>query len=149
MMHKALCSFEEVPYWLLRSSIKFQGHADWKIDDLNPIWVRLQGRSQLSNPSDLPCIISDYLWSYGDHSISIFIYLFIYLIHNTSPVCLCSVKACHIIKRPPELLSGGVFLTLHYHMHFINNRNEEMQAKILEFSADRMQLPLHILILGM
>ena len=25
-----------------------------KTDDLNPIWVRLQGRSQLSNPSDLP-----------------------------------------------------------------------------------------------
>ena len=29
-----------------------------KIDDLNPIWVRLLGRSQLSNPSDLPC------WNY-------------------------------------------------------------------------------------
>ena len=26
-----------------------------KIDDLNPIWVRLQGRSQLSNSSGLPC----------------------------------------------------------------------------------------------
>ena len=26
-----------------------------KINDLNPIWVRLLGRSQLSNPSDLPC----------------------------------------------------------------------------------------------
>ena len=26
-----------------------------KIDDLNPIWVRLLGRSLLSNPSDLPC----------------------------------------------------------------------------------------------
>ena len=26
-----------------------------KIDDLNPIRVRLLGRSQLSNPSDLPC----------------------------------------------------------------------------------------------
>ena len=34
-------------------------------------------------------------------------------------------------------------------MHFINNRNEEIQAKILEFSADRMQQPLHVLILGM
>ena len=40
----------------LGSSIKFQGHAGWKIDDLNPIWVRLLGRSQLSNPSDLPCL---------------------------------------------------------------------------------------------
>ena len=48
-----------------------------------------------------------------------------------------------------EPLSRDVFLTLHYHMHFINNRNEEIQAKILEFSADRMQQPLHVLILGM
>ena len=38
-----------------RSSTKFQGHMGWKVDDLNPIWVRLLGRSQLSNPSDLPC----------------------------------------------------------------------------------------------
>ena len=29
----------------------------WKIDDLNPIWVRLLGWSQLSNPLDLPCYI--------------------------------------------------------------------------------------------
>ena len=41
----------------LGSSIKFQGHTGWKIDDLNPIWVRLLSRSQLSNPSDLPCYI--------------------------------------------------------------------------------------------
>ena len=27
----------------------------WKIDDFNPVWVRLLGRSQLSNPSDLHC----------------------------------------------------------------------------------------------
>ena len=62
-------------------------------------------------------IISDYSWSYGDHSISTFvywlIYLFIdlstylliyqsiYLIHNSSPISLCSVKACHMIKLPP------------------------------------------------
>ena len=46
-------------------------------------------------------------------------------------------------------LSRSIFLTLHYHMHFINNRNEEIQAKILEFSADRMQQLLHVLILGM
>ena len=48
-------SIEEVPYCFLRSSIKFQGHGGWKIDDLNPIWIRLLGRSQLSNPTDLPC----------------------------------------------------------------------------------------------
>ena len=53
MMHIAWSSIEEVPYCFWRSSVKFQGHR--KIDDLNPIWVRLLGRSQLSNPSDLPC----------------------------------------------------------------------------------------------
>ena len=54
MMHKAWCRIEEVHYYFSRSSIKFEGHTGWKID-LNPIWVRLLGRSQLSNPSDLPC----------------------------------------------------------------------------------------------
>ena len=55
MMQKAWSSIEEVPYCFFGSSIKFQGHTGWKIDDLNPIWVRLLGRLQLSNPSDLPC----------------------------------------------------------------------------------------------
>ena len=45
-----------MPYCFLGSSIKYQGHTGWKIDDLNPVWVRLLGRSQLSNPSDLPCL---------------------------------------------------------------------------------------------
>ena len=53
-MHKARCSIEEMPCFS-RSSIKFQGHTGWFIDDLNPIWVRLLGRSQLSNSSDLSC----------------------------------------------------------------------------------------------
>ena len=55
MMHKAWCSIEEVPYYFSKSSIEFQGHTGWKIDNLYPIWVRLLGRLQLSNPSDLPC----------------------------------------------------------------------------------------------
>ena len=50
----------------LGSSIKFQGHTGWKIDYLNPIWVRLLGRSQLSNPSDLPCC---FLWSMTKHKV--------------------------------------------------------------------------------
>ena len=54
-MHKAWCDVEEVPYNFLSASIKFEGHTGWKIDNLNPFWVRLLGRSQLSNPSDLPC----------------------------------------------------------------------------------------------
>ena len=58
MMHKAWCSIEEVPYYFSRSSIKFQGHTGWKIDDLDQIWLRLLGGSQLSNPSDLPCYVS-------------------------------------------------------------------------------------------
>ena len=44
-----------MPYCFPRSSIKLQGHTSWKIDDLDQIWARLLGRSQLSNPSDLPC----------------------------------------------------------------------------------------------
>ena len=53
-MRKAGCTIEEVPYCFSRSSIKFQGHTGSKIDDLKPVWIRLLGRSQLSNPSDLP-----------------------------------------------------------------------------------------------
>ena len=58
MMHKAWCSTGEVPYYFGGSSINFQGDTGWKIDNLNPIWVRLLGRSQQSNPSDLPCFNS-------------------------------------------------------------------------------------------
>ena len=57
MMHKACCSINEVPCCYYKSSIKIQGHTGWKINDLNPIWIRLLGRLQLSNPSDLPCFI--------------------------------------------------------------------------------------------
>ena len=86
-------------------------------------------------------IISDYLWSYGDHSISTFIYLFIYLsiylsiyLFDTSHQSSFSVFSKSLSPdktSTSEPLSGGVFLTLHYHMHIINNRTEEIQAKIL------------------
>ena len=56
MMQKAWCSIEEVLYYFSWPSIKFQGHTGWKIDNLNRIRVRLLGWSQLSNPSDLPCL---------------------------------------------------------------------------------------------
>ena len=59
MMLKAWCNIEEVPNYFSRSSIKFQGHMGWKIDDFDQIWARLLGRSQLSNPSDLPCWINN------------------------------------------------------------------------------------------
>ena len=35
MMDNAWCSIEKVPYYFLKSSMKFQGHAGWKIDDLD------------------------------------------------------------------------------------------------------------------
>ena len=53
MMHKAWYNIEEVPYCFGGSSIKFQAHTGRKMEDLNPIWVRLLGWLQLSNPSDL------------------------------------------------------------------------------------------------
>ena len=62
MIDKASCSIEEVPYCFPRSSIKFQGHKGQKIDDLDQIWARLLGRSQLSNPSDLPCYELFWVW---------------------------------------------------------------------------------------
>ena len=55
IFHKALYSIKGVSYYFSSSYIKFQGHTGWKIDDLDQIWARLLGRSQLSNPSDLPC----------------------------------------------------------------------------------------------
>ena len=57
-MHKDWYSLDEVPYCFSRSSIKFLGHMGWKISDLNQVWVRLLGWSQLSNPSVLPCLFS-------------------------------------------------------------------------------------------
>ena len=59
-MHEAWHSIGQVPYWFVRSSIKFEGHMHRKLDDLNPIWVRLLGQSQLSNPSDLPCFAENF-----------------------------------------------------------------------------------------
>ena len=54
-----------MPYCFLGSSIKFQGHEGWKIDKFNPIWVRLLGWSQLSNPSDLPCYWRNNAWNHS------------------------------------------------------------------------------------
>ena len=45
MMHKAWRSIEEVPYCFSRSSIKLHGHTGGKIDDFNPNWDYLAGRS--------------------------------------------------------------------------------------------------------
>ena len=60
MKNKGWCCKEDVPYYFSGSSIKFQGHGR-KINDFNPIWVRLLSKSQLSNPSDLPYYCFDEL----------------------------------------------------------------------------------------
>ena len=53
---KAWCSIEDVRALLFFGVIhQISRSHGRKIDDLNPIWVRLLGRSQLSNPSDWPC----------------------------------------------------------------------------------------------
>ena len=39
IIRNAWSSIDEVPYCFSRSSIKFQCHTGWKIDDLNAIWV--------------------------------------------------------------------------------------------------------------
>ena len=63
-MHIAWHNEEDMLYCSSRSSIKFLCHTGWKIDDFNPIWVRSLGRSQLSNPSDLPCFFHiSYKWT--------------------------------------------------------------------------------------
>ena len=58
IMHKDWYSLDEVVYYFSRSSIKCLGHMGWKISDLNQVWVRLIGWSQLSNPLHLPCLFS-------------------------------------------------------------------------------------------
>ena len=96
MIHKAWSSIEEVPYCFFWSSIKFQGHKGWKIDDLNPICVRLLGRSQLSNPSDLPC------FKYGTcicYSMCICLTIHIsYSVATACILCMISFSISYIYK---------------------------------------------------
>ena len=57
MLHKAGPSIEEVPYCFSRSFMEFHSHTggkNWWFESN----LRLLGRSQLSNPSDLPCYFS-------------------------------------------------------------------------------------------
>ena len=54
-------------------------------------------------------IMIQYQHSFSYLFIYLFIYQSIYLIHNISPVSLCPVKACHLIKLPPVNLSSEAF----------------------------------------
>ena len=56
MMHKVWWSIEEVPCCFPSIHQISRSHRTKKITDLDQIWARLLGRSQLSNPSDLPCL---------------------------------------------------------------------------------------------
>ena len=91
MMHKAWCSIKEVHYYFSGTSIKFQGHTGWKIDDLNPIGVRLLGQSQLSNPSDLPCYaVNGFVSHWNGHDTVYMIWIFV--------VGLC-IEQCKLVDR--------------------------------------------------
>ena len=56
LMAKKLCPF------FLRSSIKFQGHTDGKINDFNPIWVRLLGLSQIKKSLSFALFFFTFHW---------------------------------------------------------------------------------------
>ena len=96
--NNAQSGIEEEPDCFLRSPIKFLDHTGSKIDDFDPYWafldcnstlnsqiamecytklevanwfeahLRLQGWSHLSNPSDLPCLLSINNWCDGNIS---------------------------------------------------------------------------------
>ena len=59
-MRKASRSIVQVPCCFVRSFIKFEGHTRRKIDDVNPIWVRLLSLSQLSHLQI--CLVFKYNW---------------------------------------------------------------------------------------
>ena len=54
MKRIAVMSMKDVPFCFSRASVKFQSWSHGLKIDLNLIWARWQGRSQLSDPSDLP-----------------------------------------------------------------------------------------------
>ena len=70
MMHKAWRSIE-VPYCFSRSSIKFHGHTGGKIDDLNPIWDYLAGRSYQIPQICLVVSINLLNWNLKIHGIQV------------------------------------------------------------------------------
>ena len=49
-MHRAWCCLEEVPYCLLGSSVKFQGHTAKKVVDFDSNWAFPDCNSSLNSP---------------------------------------------------------------------------------------------------
>ena len=118
MMHKGWRSIEEEPYCFSRSSIKFQGHTGCKIDDFNPIWVRLQGRSQLSNAQI--CLVLFLIW----HNESLtFITVFIIVLYLTASMQTLYTSAACPIRVWAPLRSRGAVAIQDIHMKLILNSN--------------------------
>ena len=55
MMHKAWSSIEVVPYSVLRSSVKFQGHTALKIVEFHPNWAFPDCNFSLNSPMAMKC----------------------------------------------------------------------------------------------
>ena len=55
MMHRAWSSIVEVPYCILRSYIKFQGHTALKIVEFDPNWAFPDCNSSLNSPMAMKC----------------------------------------------------------------------------------------------
>ena len=115
MMHKAWYSIEEVPYCFFRSSIKFKGHTGWKIDNLNPIWVRLLGRSQLSNPSDLPCFnIKRNILIHAPYTHIVVVFFCFFVLFDISIICPHRFHRVKFVLIPHDLYSSNICEILLY-----------------------------------
>ena len=55
MMHRAWSSIVEVPYFLSRSYVKFQGHTALKIVEFYPNWAFPDSNSSLNSPMAMKC----------------------------------------------------------------------------------------------
>ena len=127
MIHKAWCSIEEVPYHFSRSYIKFQGQTGCKIDDLDQIWARLLGRSQLSNPSDLPCFLK---YLIPTSFISVIKQYALerkgaYIIETKAFLIICLVS---LIEHLQINLSSLTFYIIHLKMWYISHKNRRCKV---------------------
>ena len=55
MLHRAWSSIVEVPYYFLRSYVKFEGHTVLKIVEFDPNWAFLDCNSSLNSPMAMKC----------------------------------------------------------------------------------------------
>ena len=55
MMHSALSSIVEMPYYFSRSYVKFQGHTALKIIEFDPNWAFPDCNSSLNSPMAMKC----------------------------------------------------------------------------------------------